>query len=111
MTLMSTLNLDLKCVLFSKVGRCFHIVWFLGFIYKERGIVTRQSLQRVAFVKLGPKGKSYAMRCDREDLGVGDCVEVEMYANTKRAYWDDGVIVGVEYLRWNCSCHVKYHID
>lgn len=73
--------------------------------------MSRKRVQRVAFVKLTPQGKSYAMRCDREDLGVGDEVEVEMYAGTERAYWDDGTITSVEFHRWDCSCHVKNHVE
>ena len=73
--------------------------------------MNRNPVQRVAFVKLTPQGKSYAMRCDREDLGVGDDVEVEMYAGTERAYWDDGTITAVEFHRWDCSCHVKNHVE
>jgi hypothetical protein len=51
------------------------------------------------------------MRCDRKDLGVGDNVEVEMYSGTGRAYWDNGIITAIEHHRWDCSCHVKNHIE
>lgn len=68
-------------------------------------------IQRVAHVRLTPNGKSYPMRCDRSDLGVGDNVEVEMYAGTKRAYFDDGVITAVEWCRWDCRCHVRNHAE
>lgn len=64
---------------------------------------------RIAFVKLTPQGKSYAMRCEREDLRVGDHVEVEMYAGTERSYFDDGVITDISFQRWDCSCHVVNH--
>lgn len=67
------------------------------------------SLNRIAFVKLSPLGKSYAMRCEREDFRVGDHVEVEMYAGTERSYFDDGVITSISFHRWNCSCHVVNH--
>ncbi len=73
--------------------------------------MSRKPVQRVAFVKLTPGGTSYAMRCDRLDLGVGDSVEVEMYAGTKRAYFDSGEITAVEWHRWNCSCHVLNHAE
>lgn len=73
--------------------------------------MSKKPIQRVAFVKLTPMGKSYAMRCDREDLGVGDNVEVEMHAGTERAYWDNGFITAVEHHRWGCSCHVKNHVE
>lgn len=73
--------------------------------------MSRKPVQRIAFVQLSPEGKPYAMRCDRKDLEVGDDVEVEMYAGTKRAYIDDGVITSVSYQRWKCSCHVINHIE
>ncbi|MGG6261763.1 hypothetical protein ACQ259_16845 [Stutzerimonas stutzeri] len=73
--------------------------------------MARKPLARVAFVQLYPQGKSYAMRCDREDLGVGDEVEVCMYAGTERAYFDTGLITDVSYQRWECSCHVVNHRD
>lgn len=69
------------------------------------------SLNRIAFVKLSPLGKSYAMRCEREGFTVGDHVEVEMYAGTERSYFDDGVITSISFQRWNCSCHVVNHCD
>ena len=68
-------------------------------------------IQRIAYVKLTSQGKSYAMRCDREDLGVNDEVEVLMYAGTDRAYYDDGVITATSHERWDCSCHVVNHIS
>lgn len=73
--------------------------------------MSRSPIQRVAFVRLTPQGKAYAMRCDREDLGVGDQVEVLMYVESAQPHWDSGVIEDVAYLRWNCSCHVKCHRD
>ncbi len=73
--------------------------------------MSRNPVKRIAFVKLTQQGKSYAMRCDRENLGIGDHVEVEMYAGTERAYWDDGTITAVEFRRWVCSCHVKNHVE
>jgi len=73
--------------------------------------MSRKPIQRIAFVQLSPQGKSYAMRCDRKDLDVGDHVEVEMYADTQRAYTDDGVITSVSHQRWECSCHVINHVE
>lgn len=73
--------------------------------------MARTPIVRVAFVQLSPQGKSYAMRCDREDLGVGDEVEVCMYAATERAYYDTGVITDISHHRWECSCHVANHRD
>jgi hypothetical protein len=73
--------------------------------------MSRRPIQRVAFVRLTPQGKAYAMRCDREDLGVGDHVEVLMYAESAQSHWDSGVIEDVAYLPWDCSCHVKCHRD
>lgn len=68
-------------------------------------------MQRVAFVKLTPLGKSYAMRCERRDLSVGDEVEVLMHAGSERAYYDDGVITDISHHRWDCSCHVVNHVS
>ena len=68
--------------------------------------MSRSQLQRIAFVKLSPKGKSYAMRCDRKDLVEGNNVEVLMYASTKKEYYDDGYITSISHERWSCSCHV-----
>lgn len=73
--------------------------------------MTSKRIQRIAFVKLTTMGKSYAMRCDREDLSTGDKVVVEMYAGTERAYWQNGVIDAIVYRRWDCSCHVKNHAE
>lgn len=73
--------------------------------------MNRSPIQRVAFVRLTPQGKTYAMRCDREDLGVGDHVEVLMHAESAQPHWDSGVIEDIAYLRWHCSCHVKCHRD
>jgi uncharacterized protein YrzB (UPF0473 family) len=72
--------------------------------------MTRTSLQRIAFVQLSKNGKSYAMRCDREDFIEGDEVEVLMYAGTKKEYYDDGKITSISNERWNCSCYVVNHI-
>jgi len=72
--------------------------------------MSRNSFQRVAFVKLSPQGKAYAMRCDRKDIVVGDEVEVLMYAGTPREYYDDGEITDISQQRWDCSCHVINHI-
>lgn len=68
-------------------------------------------LKRIAFVKLSPQGKSYAMLCEREDLIIGDRVEVEMHAGTKHAFSMNGIITDISFQRWNCSCHVGYHCD
>lgn len=73
--------------------------------------MSRSPIQRVAFVKLTPQGKDYATRCDREDLGVGDHVEVLMHAESAQPHWDSGVIEDIAYLRWDCSCHVQCHRD
>lgn len=73
--------------------------------------MSSKKIQRIAFVKLSPQGKSYAMRCDRTDLAQGHEVEVIMYAGTDRAYYDDGVITSISHQRWECSCHVVNHID
>ena len=71
--------------------------------------MSKTPFNRIAFVKLTPQGKSYAMRCERDDFSVGDQVEVEMYAGTLRSYFDDGVIADISYQRWVCSCHVVNH--
>lgn len=68
-------------------------------------------MQRVAFVTLTPQGKSYAMRCDRRDLNVGDRVEVLMHAESEQAYYDNGLITDIEDKRWDCSCHVVNHVS
>lgn len=73
--------------------------------------MSNNPIRRIAYIKLSPQGKSYAMRCDRTDLGVGDQVEVHMYIGTDRAYYDDGVITGISHQRWDCSCHVVNHIS
>lgn len=74
--------------------------------------MSRTPLARIAFVKLSPKGgKSYAMRCAREDLNAGDHVEVLMYAGQSRAYYDEGIIASVSFQRWRCSCEVVNHIS
>lgn len=73
--------------------------------------MSSKPIQRVAFVRLTPMGTSYAMRCDREDLRIGDKVVVEMYAGTERAYWHNGVITAIGYRRWDCSCYVKNHVE
>lgn len=73
--------------------------------------MTKTPFSRIAFVQLSPNGRSYPMRCTREDLVVGDHVEVEMYAGTERAYLDDGVITEITIQRWNCRCHVVNHRD
>jgi hypothetical protein len=66
--------------------------------------------QRIAFVRFTPEGKSYAMKCDREDLIVGDEVEVLMYAGSNKEYFHSGEITSVSHDRWNCSCHVLNHV-
>lgn len=73
--------------------------------------MSRKPIRRIAYVRLSPEGKSYAMRCDRDDFIVGDEVEVLMHAGTDRAYYDDGVITDISHQRWECSCHVVNHID
>lgn len=73
--------------------------------------MSKTPIHRIAYVKLSPMGKSYAMRCDRKDFGAGDNVEVEMYAGTNKAYFDEGVITSISHQRWDCSCHVINHID
>lgn len=72
--------------------------------------MSNRPMRRIAYVRLSPQGKSYAMRCDRTDLNVSDEVEVLMYAGTSRAYYDDGVITDISHERWECSCHVVNHI-
>ena len=72
--------------------------------------MTTKPVQRIAYVRLSPQGKSYAMRCDRRDLIEGDAVEVLMHADSERAYYDDGLITGISHERWECSCHVVNHI-
>ena len=72
--------------------------------------MSNKPIQRGAFVKLTSQGKSYAMRCDRKDIDVGDDVEIEMYVGTKRAYLDQGVITSISHHRWDCSCHVINHV-
>lgn len=67
-------------------------------------------LQRIAFVKFTPQGKSYAMKCDRDDLVVGDEVEVLMYAGSTKECYSSGEITSVSHQRWNCSCHVLNHV-
>lgn len=67
-------------------------------------------LQRIAFVKFTTQGKSYAMKCDRDDLVVGDEVEVLMYTGSTKAYYHSGEITSVSHQRWNCSCHVLNHV-
>lgn len=66
-------------------------------------------LQRIAFVRFTPKGKSYAMKCDREDLIVGDEVGVVMYAGTNKECHQSGEITSISYEHWNCSCVVLCH--
>lgn len=73
--------------------------------------MSRKPVQRVAYVRLTSQGKSYAMRCDRRDLDVGDEVEVLMHAESERAYYDDGVITAISWERWDCSCHVVNHVS
>lgn len=73
--------------------------------------MTNKPLRRIAFVQLSPHGKSYAMRCDRDDLEINDEVEVLMYAGTDREYFDDGLITDISHHRWECSCHVVNHIS
>lgn len=68
-------------------------------------------MQRIAYVRLTPQGKSYAMRCERTDFDVGDVVEVLMRAEADRAYYDDGVITAISHERWDCSCHVVNHVS
>lgn len=66
--------------------------------------------QRIAFVRLSPQGKSYAMKCEREDLIVGDEVELLMYAGSSKEYFFSGEITLISHHRFNCSCHVLNHI-
>lgn len=73
--------------------------------------LSSKPVQRIAFVKLSPEGKSYAMRCERRDLGVGDDVEVLMYAESDRAHYNDGVITDISHERWDCSCYVVNHVS
>lgn len=74
--------------------------------------MSRSPLQRIAFVKLSdtPNGKSYPMRCVREDLAVGDAVEVLMRAGERGEYYTEGVITEISHERWSCSCHVLHHM-
>jgi len=71
--------------------------------------MNKNPLHRIAFVRLTPHGKTYAMRCAREDLHVDDHVEIEMFEGTERSYFDDGVITAISFQRWDCSCHVVNH--
>lgn len=75
------------------------------------GSVSSKPVRRIAYVRLSPQGKSYAMQCDRKDLSVDDEVEVLMYAGTDRAYYDNGVITDIAHQRWDCSCQVVNHIN
>lgn len=68
-------------------------------------------LNRIAYVQLSPQSKSYAMHCAREDLGIGDHVEAEMYAGSERAYFIQGLITDITFERWNCRCRVVNHVD
>ena len=75
-------------------------------------------LIRVAFVKFSPQGKSYALRCNREDIDVGDNVEVLMHADSERTFYMEGVITAISRERWNCRSRVvnlisevEYEID
>ena len=72
--------------------------------------MTRSKLQRIAFVQLSPNGKLYPMKCNREDLGNGDDVEVLMSVGSENERYQDGKIISVSYERWNCSCHVVNHV-
>lgn len=73
--------------------------------------MSKRPMRQIAFVKLSPHGKSYAMRCDRTDFAVGDEVEVLMFAGTSRAHYDDGVITDMSHQRWECGCHVVNHVN
>lgn len=73
--------------------------------------MSNRPIQRIAYVKLTPRGTAYPMRCEREDLGIGDRVAVLMHANSPQPHWDSGIIEHIAYQRWNCSCHVKCHSD
>lgn len=68
--------------------------------------MSKNRLIRVAFVKLSPNGKAYPTRCEREDIGVGQEVEVLMRANSADAYYMDGTVDSIAYHRWNCTCRV-----
>lgn len=72
--------------------------------------MSQTPLIRVAHVRFTPKGKSYATRCDREDILVGHEVEVLMHAVTEKAYYIDGMVTAVSHQRWNCSCHTVNHV-
>lgn len=84
---------------------------FRGTTSKIGAKLSSKPVQRIAFVKLSPEGKSYAMRCERRDLGVGDEVEVLMHAESEKAHYDDGVITDISHERWDCSCHVVNHVS
>ena len=73
--------------------------------------MSNKPVRRIAYVRLSPQGKSYAMQCERRDLNIDDEVEVLMYTGTDRAYYDDGVITDIAHERWDCSCHVVNHIN
>lgn len=73
--------------------------------------MSMKPIQRIAYVKLSQQGKSYPMQCNREDLGVGDSVEVVMHVNTGNEHFNEGIITSIAYKRWDCSCRVVNHQD
>ena len=66
---------------------------------------------RIAWVKFSPKGRSYPMRCDREDIYEGHAVEMLRYADSERAYYDDGVVTSIVHERWACKSRVVNHAN
>jgi len=76
---------------------------------ENRGItrMARTKLVRVAFVRYSPNGNSYPARCERQDIEVGDEVEVLMRANSEKAYYMNGTIDQIEFHRWQCTCRVE----
>jgi len=73
---------------------------------REIPAMKKKPIIRVAHVRFTPYGTSYAMRCLREDINVGNIVEVLMYAEEPRAYYYQGTVEKISYERWNCRCHV-----
>ncbi|MEZ5646020.1 MAG: hypothetical protein R3E94_03250 [Burkholderiaceae bacterium] len=69
--------------------------------------MTRAKLVRVAFVRYSPQGKVYPALCDRRDIVEGNEVEVLMRAESKDAYYMNGVVDHIEFHRWNCTCRVE----
>jgi hypothetical protein len=69
--------------------------------------MTRNKLNRIAFVQFSENGKIYPTQCERNDIGEGDQVEVLMRANSDDAYYLEGSIVGITQERWNCRSRVE----